>query len=236
MIAHQELVDRVAAREGISGADDARQAVQSVLTVLAPHVGSQVRARLAETLPASLVTIPEGDRPGAAAESGDLALEVARAMDCPPERGLHLARLVLSEIGDAAPDLGAELAKALPEELAEWAGDPVGAAGRADAGATGAPSRLDSQTVRTVLDRMPEWDGDTSGLTRVVRVPQDRLPPLEGRVDRVGRELGHPAHRERVAGGVTFTVRTASVGAVTTRDVELAERIEQAIAEVGSGG
>ncbi|RNL84827.1 DUF2267 domain-containing protein [Halostreptopolyspora alba] len=236
MIEHRELVDRVASRGGVSGPEEARAAVEAVVTVLGPHVGPDARTGLAASLPTSLATVPEGDRPEPVSESGELALEVGRALDCPPERGLHLARLVLSGIAESSPDLGATLARELPEELAEWAADPVGAAGRADAGATGAPSRLDSQTLRTALGRLPEWEGDTGGLTREVRLPQDRLPPLEGAVDRIGRELEHPAHRERVEGGIRFTVRTGSVGAVTTRDIELAERIERAVTEVGSGG
>lgn len=236
VITYQELVDRVAAHGEIADSGQARRAVQAVVTVLAPQIDPGVREELRQALPPSLWSPPPEALTGRVEESGDVARQMGRELGCPPERGLHAARTVLAEIARSSPELGADLAGCLPEELAQWAADPIGAAGRADTGATGAPSRLDEQTLRSVRERLPDWQGDTHRLTRTVRLPHDRIPPLVARVERIGRELSHPAHHEVTDDGIAFTVGTASVDAVTTLDIELAERVEQAIGQTGSGG
>ncbi|GAA3724527.1 pterin-4a-carbinolamine dehydratase [Spinactinospora alkalitolerans] len=236
MVAHQELVDRVAAHDGVADAEEARRAIRAVVAALARQLGPEARDALRQRMPASLWSDTGGARTDPAADSGDLARNVGRELDCPPERGLHLVRTVLSEVALSEPDLTDGLAGSLPEELAQWTRDPIGAAGRSDTGASGAPGRIDEETLRAAQTRLPDWEGDTRGLTRSVLLPSDRIPPLLARVDRIGRDLDHSAHHEITDDGIAFTVRTVSVGAVTTLDIELAERIDQAVAEVGSGG
>lgn len=234
MIAHQELVDRVTAHGEVTDNGQARRAVETVVGVLSTQVGPDLRERLQRSLPPSL--IPEQASAPQIEGTGGMAQEIGRELGCRPEQGLHLARVVLSSIAASAPELKDDLAGTLPEELAEWTADPTGAAARSDVGAGGAASRLGTAELNAALQRIPDWAGDTGGLSRTVRLPQDRIPPLTAGVDRIGREMGHPAHQETTGDGIAFTVRTASVGAVTTADIDLAERIDQAIAEVGSGG
>lgn len=235
MIAHRELIDHVAAHEGVAGTEEARRAVHAVVGVLSERLDPRVRAELQQQLPKSLWGDVHATRT-AAADSGRLAQQVGRKLDCPPEHGLHLARAVVAEIALSAPELGEDLAASLPEELAQWSRDPIGTAGRSDTGVTDTPSRLDEETLRAALARLPDWAGDTRGITRAVQLPRDRIAPLLSRIDRIGRELHHAPHHERTGDGIVFTLRTASVGAVTTRDIEVAERVDQAVAEVGSGG
>ncbi|QBI52836.1 DUF2267 domain-containing protein [Streptomonospora litoralis] len=241
MIAHQELVERVAAHSEVGDSDHARRAIRAVVPSVVRRLDPQTRGQLHDSLPETLwneppqASNPDIERVERAGGSSGIAQQVGRELDCPPEEGLSLARVVLAEIAKAEPGLSDGLTAALPEELAGWIADPVGAQGRADTG-LGEPSRLDEQTLQAALARLPEWEGDTGGLTRTVQIPGDRIPPLLSRIDRITDEAGHPAQHRRTDDGIRFTVRTASVGAVTTADVALAEQIDQAVAEVGSGG
>ncbi|MEY9212504.1 DUF2267 domain-containing protein [Thermobifida halotolerans] len=236
MIAHQELIDRVAAHDEVADSEEARRAVHAVVAALSPHLVPRAREELRQELPRSLRNNVGGTGAAFATDSGALARRVGEDLHCPPEHGLQLTRTVLSEIALASPGLGEDLAVSLPEDLAEWVRDPVGAQGRSDTGATGAPSRLDEATLSAARERLPDWEGDTRRLTRSVRLPKDRIPPLLARVDRLCRDLNSSPHHETTDDGIVFTVQTASVGAVTTQDIELAERVDRAVAEVGSGG
>ncbi|WP_186355697.1 DUF2267 domain-containing protein [Streptomonospora sp. PA3] len=242
MVAHQELVERVAAHSEVGDTDQARRAIRAVVPSVARRLDDETRQELHESIPESLwsepphAKDPQIERVERAVGTSGIAQQVGREMGCAPEEGLHLARVVLAEIATAEPGLSGDLAAALPDELASWVSDPAGAQGRADVGATGGPSRLDEQTLNAALQRLPGWEGDTRALTRTVQLPADRIPPLLARIDRLGDEAEHRAHHRRTADGIEFTVRTASVGAVTTADIDLAERIDQAVAEVGSGG
>lgn len=236
MIAYQELVEHVVREGDASDNDEARRALEATAGALARHTDPDTRDYLREQLPAALRDhIP--DQPGAPAmESGSLSQEVARQVGCPQERGLRLMGAVLSGIRRSQPRLADELASQLPDELAEWARDPQGASGRADTGQSGTPSRLDQDTVERALQRLPDWQGDTEGLTRSVELPIDRLTPLLNQAKKSARELGHGFEHHITDTGIDFTVRTDSVGAVTTRDIEMAERIDAAIAKIGAGG
>ncbi len=144
--------------------------------------------------------------------------------------------MVLSGIHFSEPELADALASRLPEEFAQWSQDPNGAMGRSDTGQSGMPSRLDRATLEHALGRLREWEGDTTGLTRSVDLPRVRVTPLLNRIDRAAHEIDHSYEHEFTDTGIAFTVRTASVGAVTTRDIEMAERIDEAVAAIGSGG
>lgn len=236
MIAYQELMEHVAREGNTSDNEEARRALEASAEVLARHTDPDTREYLREQLPATLRDhIPE--QPGAPAmESGELSEEVARRIGCPPERGVRLMGAVLSGIHRSDPRLAEELASQLPDELAEWARDPQGARGRADTGQTDTPSRLDQADLERALEGLPDWQGDTEGLTRSVDLPVDRLTPLLNQVHKAARELGHGFEHHTTGTGVVFTVRTASIGAVTTRDIEMAERVDAAIAKIGAGG
>ncbi|WP_067604447.1 DUF2267 domain-containing protein [Nocardiopsis listeri] len=236
MIAYQELMEHVAREGGASDNEEARRALEATAEALARQTDPDTREHLRRLMPAALRDhIPE--QPGAPAmESGELSEEVARRVGCPREQGVRLAGAVLSGIHREEPELAEELASQLPDELAEWARDPQGTSGRADTGQTDTPSRLDQATLGRTLERLTYWQGDTEGLTRTVDLPADRFTPLLNQAEKSARELGHGFEHHTTDTGISFTVRTASVGAVTTRDIEMAERIDAAIAKIGSGG
>lgn len=237
MIAYQDLVEHVVRQGHADDNEQARRALQAVADVLARHVDPDTRVQLREQLPAALSAhIPE--QPGAPAQetSGSLSEDVAVQIGAPADRGVRLVGAALSGIRLGEPGLADELASQLPEELAQWARDPDGARGRADTGQSGAPSRIDRSTLRRAQERLPDWRGDTDGLTRTVDLPADRITPLLNQAQKSAHQLGHSFEHHTTDTGIAFTVRTASVGAVTTRDIEMAERIDEVVAAIGSGG
>lgn len=237
MITYQELMDHVIQDGNATDNEEARRALEAVTSELARHVDSTTREHLREQLPAALSDhVPAPRVEPALDTSGTLARVVAEQVGCPPEKGMRLAGAVLAGIRLGEPGLADELASQLPEELARWARDPEGARGRGDTGESGRPSRLDQTTLGHALDRLPSWEGDTGGLTREIELPGDRITPLLKQAERSARQLNHSFDHRVTDTGVAFTVRTASVGAVTTRDIEMAERIDEAVAKIGSGG
>lgn len=97
------------------------------------------------------------------------------------------------------------------------------------------PTRLSDEQIDRALSGLPEWAGDATGICRTVNVPDDRIDPLVNRVQREAGARGDRAHVDRRPGSVTFTLRTGS-HTVTEPDLLLAERIDAAIGEIGSGG
>ncbi|OOC56243.1 MULTISPECIES: DUF2267 domain-containing protein [Nocardiopsis] len=236
MITYQELMDHVT-QQGNVPDDEARRALEAVTGELARHADPETRDRLVEQLPTGLSKrIPAPRREAEPSTSGQLAQEVGERIGCPPERATHLTRVVLSGIHFSEPELAEALASRLPAEFAQWAEDPNGAMGRSDAGLSGTPARLDQSTLEHALGRLRGWEGDTTGLTRSVDLPRVRVTPLLNRIDRASHEIDHSYEHEFTDSGVAFTVRTASIGAVTTKDIEMAERIDEAVTAIGSGG
>lgn len=237
MIAYQELMEHVVREGNTVDNDEARRALEAVTGALARHTTPDTRKRLREEFPAALRGhIPA--QPGAPAleTTGALSKEVAQEVDCPEEKGVRLVGAVLAGIRQSAPGIADDLASQLPDELAQWAHDPEGAHGRSDTGVSGTPSRLDRSTLERAMERLPAWQGDTGGLTREVELPIDRVTPLLNQAEKAARRLGHSFEHRTTDSGLTFTVRTESIGAVTTRDIEMAEGIDAAVAAIGSGG
>ena len=69
-----------------------------------------------------------------------------------------------------------------------------------------------------------------------MQLPAERITPLVERVQREARTMNDHAHVERADDGVTFRLYTGREGVVTEPDLWLAERIDEAVAAVGSGG
>ncbi len=237
MITYQELMHHVIQEGNAVDDDEAHRALEAVTGELARHTDPDTREYLREQMPAALRDhIPRQRGEPAPDTSGSMAVNVAEIVGCPPEKGVRLLGAVLAGIRLGEPALADELAAQLPEELARWARDPEGTRGRGDTGQTDTPSRLDRATVERALERLASWEGDTGGLTREVELPRERITPLVNQAERAARRLGHSFEHRLTDTGVAFTVRTTAVDAVTTRDIEMAERIDEAVDEIGSGG
>lgn len=235
MIAHERLVKAVDGKARLGGVDAARRAVGVTLATLARRLDAPRRQRLREALPG-----PERDAawitaPGAGGGVGELLEDVARNLEDTREHARYVTQVVLSTVDEADPELARALREGLPDEFAALFAAPETEPERRHPG-TDAPAPLTPEELAAELRRHPRWSGDVHRLTRTVALPADRMPPLVGAVERAARELNHRVRTEHADGSVTFTLRTGSVDAVTSLDIDLAERIDDAVAAVGSGG
>lgn len=227
------LIDGVRRRTGLSDTDEARDATAAVLTAVGERLGDAERADYAAALPGLLgervVEDSEPDAyPGVSPEPQQLSAEVARRTRHSPERGREIAEQVLAELTAEAPDLAERLRPQLPAGLAALL-VPVPVP---DAAVAGHPRRILPDELGTRLRELEDWSGDCHRITRTVLLPQERIEPLRKRVDRAEQELDHHVRVEPVEGGVRFVAWTKSIDAVTEMDIDLAARIDTAVAEV----
>ena len=92
---------------------------------------------------------------------------------------------------------------------------------------------------RVTLTATVEGDdsGDRSGIERTIELPSERLDRVLERLHTVQRELAHRVRIvERTPTSLTVRARTESLQAVTRLDLELADRVDDAVADVGSSG
>jgi pterin-4a-carbinolamine dehydratase len=68
-----------------------------------------------------------------------------------------------------------------------------------------------------------------------VALPAGRVQLLLTQVERAADDLGHRPRTQRTPDGVRFTVQTRSVQAVPPLDLDLADRIDDAVPAVGGG-
>ncbi len=93
---------------------------------------------------------------------------------------------------------------------------------------------LEADAVLAALASLDGWSGDPAALTRTVQLAS--FPAAIAAVDRiavVAEELDHHPDIDIRWRTLTFTVSTHSAGGVTHRDVELARRIDEIVANQG---
>jgi 4a-hydroxytetrahydrobiopterin dehydratase len=93
---------------------------------------------------------------------------------------------------------------------------------------------LDRAAIDTALRSLAGWSYDGEALVRQVDVAADDQDALEESVAAVADALNHHPDVTRQGGSVTFRLRTHSANAVTTKDVDLAARIDQVLSGSGS--
>ena len=88
------------------------------------------------------------------------------------------------------------------------------------------PTLLNQRLVDSSLAALTDWAGDTSGISRTIRLdsPQQVVDLIE-LVDVSARSLQHQPVVERDGKAVTFTLTTPEVGGVSEVDISLASRI-----------
>lgn len=93
---------------------------------------------------------------------------------------------------------------------------------------------LDTDAVTTALIDLDGWSGDTDGLTRTVELPSfaDAIAVVD-RVAVVAESMDHHPDIDIRWRTLTLRCSTHSAGGVTGRDVELARRIDEIVANQG---
>jgi 4a-hydroxytetrahydrobiopterin dehydratase len=92
---------------------------------------------------------------------------------------------------------------------------------------------LDSADIDTALASLPGWSYDGEALVKSVGVPTESLHALVQAVEAVSDELDHHPDTSADDRGLRFRLWTHSDGGVTSKDVELATRIDQVLSGAG---
>jgi 4a-hydroxytetrahydrobiopterin dehydratase len=93
---------------------------------------------------------------------------------------------------------------------------------------------LDDAAVDVALVSLPGWHRVDKTLVKDVPVDGDAADNLVAAVAKAADELNHHPVVDRSGGAVRFTVWTHSAGGITSKDVALAGRIEEAIASAAA--
>ena len=238
MIQYATLLEAAGAQAGAADADEARPAVEAVLAAVAGSLDEPDRERLAAVLPGSLRSSVELRGQARHLDSGAaLVSAVSAACGCPPERARYWTQAVLSTLAGAEPELADVLTRRLPDgdELLSPVDQGVPPRGSGVPTAM-TPRLLDQAEVDRELAGLEGWEGDEHRLRRTVAIPPERHRPLLDAVARAERDMTHSARVEQVGDEIAFEVWTHSLDRVTDLDVELARRIDAAVAAVGSSG
>ena len=89
--------------------------------------------------------------------------------------------------------------------------------------------KLDRSQIDAALAGLPGGTYDGEALVREADVPASDQDAVEAAVGRVADEIDHHPVTSRSGDSLTFRVWTHSAGGVTTKDVDLATRIDQVL-------
>jgi uncharacterized protein (DUF2267 family) len=229
-IGYEEFIEAVSRSVGIDH-QSARRVAQATLATLAETLDDNGRQRLAAAIPPLFRQyLPrrtgqrDWDLPG-------LIREMAQRGKQPPEQARVRAQAVLAALAEREPDLLSGLP--LPDDIRGLFAPPE--IGGGVTGATGHLAPLSPEEVDAALSRLPNWEGDTSGLRRTIALPPDSLDRVLNRIENLRRDLGGGVYTRRDDGSAEVTVKTAAADAVTAPDVDIAASIDSLIAEFGAG-
>ena len=233
MATYEELITPAADQVGI-GAADMRGTAQRLVAILYQTLDAQARERVRDALPARLLEGSGPDGPVIRLNSpSDLVDRLADRAQLRAEQARYRAQALLASIRERDPELAATLVSAVPggSELAE----PIGQ-GPAPRG-SGVPIRarpmiLEPDEIDRQLAGLTGWTYTGKRLQRHVAVPPERLEPLRNRIAQAERAVDHDAAVRHDGEELVVEVWTHSLDAVTDLDIELARRIDAAVAEV----
>lgn len=238
MIQYATFIEAAGAQADVADTDEARRSVEAVILAVAASLDEPDRERLAAVLPGSLRAAAE--IPGQAVHpDGGAALvaAVSAGSGCPAERARFYTQAVLSTLASAEPEVASVIARRLPDSEELFAPIDQGVPPRGSGVPIGlTPRLLEQDEIDRALAALEGWEGDEHRLRRTVVLPPDRQRPLRDAVARAEQDMTHHAHVEQLQDTVTFEVWTHSLDRVTDMDVELARRIDAAVAAVGSHG
>jgi hypothetical protein len=226
---HQEFLSGVATRAGEATA---------ALAALSEHLPTEDRDALARALPTLLEHesgLDEADPHDAATDTA-VVDGIIRRTGWTPERAHYTLAAVVDQLTAEEPELGRRVALVLPDDI-EPDGGPALPPDAASGASPGRSQPLGEDGVDRALSRLVDWSGDVTGIERTIALPAERIDLVLERVHRAERELAHRVRIvERTPTSLTVRARTESLQVVTELDVALAERVDDAVATVGSGG
>jgi pterin-4a-carbinolamine dehydratase len=238
VIQYATFVQAAGAQAGAADTEEARRAVEAVIAAVAASLEESDRDRLAAVLPGALRGAAEVQGQGVRPDSGAaLVSAVSAGSGLPGERARFFTQAVLSTLARSEPDVAGVLARRLPDAEELFAPIDQGVPPRGSGVPTGlTPRLLDQGEIDRTLAALEGWEGDERRLRRTVVLPPERQRPLRDAVARAEQEMTHHARVEQLRDSITFEVWTHSLDRVTDTDVELARRIDAAVAAVGSHG
>jgi pterin-4a-carbinolamine dehydratase len=144
---------------------------------------------------------------------------------------------VLSTLAGSEPEVARVIARRLPDGEELFSPIDQGVPPRGSGLPVGrTPRLLEQGEIERALAALEGWEGDEHRLRRTVVLPPERQRRLRDAVARAERDMTHHARVEQLQDAVTFEVWTHSLDRVSDMDVELARRIDAAIAAVESSG
>ncbi len=218
-------------RAGVDFAE-AKVAAEATVLALAWALDEAERERLLDAVPVKLHdVVPVDGIPRRRDLPGFLA-EVGRRSRLTPEQARYQAEATLAALADADADLVESLR--VPDGLrdllapAEYGGGLVGA--------SSATPPLTEPELRDALGALPYWSSDRRSLVRTIELPGGNLDRVLDRLDRLRTEVGRgPQIGRPDPDNAVLTVRSQQADGVTTADVDLAHRVDDAIADAGAG-
>lgn len=223
MVGYEELITRIRSRAGIDDNETAERAARGAVATITGYLPADETRQLADALPPRLADAVRHREQTDATDAAGLVDDLARQLQEDRERARYLLQGVLSALQDAEPALADRLREALPGALGELSGAPV---------ATAEPissRRLTDDEVAQELRTMAAWTGDSRRIQRTVTVPPERRDMLVDQVMRSADEEKERLEVDRTEDGLTLTVYTASVDAVTPDDLAFATRLDEII-------
>ncbi|NEE01922.1 DUF2267 domain-containing protein [Phytoactinopolyspora halotolerans] len=229
-VEYQELLTAVSRNLGLD-TPQARTLTRATLAVLARVLDQDGRDRLYHGLPGEFrEDLPAGE-PVRHWDDATFVRAVAMVTEQPPEDVPLRVQTVLSSLAEQDPELVRSLH--LPDAIRPLFADP--GPGGGITGATGHEAPLTDDEVDDALRRLPYWTGDATALRRTIELPPENLDAVLAGLSELRGEFGSTPHVDRDGSSAELVIQTASVGAVTARDVELARRVDERIDEAGAG-
>ncbi|WP_431931422.1 DUF2267 domain-containing protein [Micromonospora sp. RP3T] len=230
-LGYRDLVDDVSRRAGVDFAE-AKVAAEATVLALARALDEAERERLLAAVPVKLHDVVPVDGVARRQDLPGFLAEVGRRSRLTPEQARYQAEATLAALADADADLIGSLR--VPDGLRDLLGPADFGGGLV--GASSATAPLTESELRDALATLPYWSSDRRSLVRTIELPGGNLDRVLDRLDRLraeggrGPQIGRPDPDNAV-----LTVRTQQTDGVTTADVALAHRVDDAIDEAGAG-
>ncbi|OKI61252.1 DUF2267 domain-containing protein [Micromonospora sp. CB01531] len=230
-VGYRDLVEDVSRRAGVDFST-AKVAAEATVLALAWALDEAERERLLAAVPVKLHDVVPVDGIDRHRDLPGFLAEVGRRSRLSPEQARYQAEATLGALADADGDLVESLR--VPDGLRDLLAPPE--AGGGLVGPTSATAPLNEQELRDALASLPYWSSDRQSLVRTIELPADNLDRVLDRLDLLKAETGRgPQIGRPESDSALITVRTQQVDGVSALDVDLAQRVDAAIDEVGAG-